>query len=165
MIRRSILFVAAALLCLSQESDWKKVDAPPGVDFSGLSTPQKTAVLAVIRTEPCSCGCAMMVAECRIKDPSCGFSRRLAAFAIRDAAAGKNEAAIRTDLDKYAKEPPPVLEAPVKLNIAGAPFKGPGERQGHHRRVLRLPVSLLRQSSRRSGAGGAEISQGSEAGI
>ena len=125
MIRRSILFIAAALLCLSQESDWKKVDAPPGVDFSGLSQPQKTAVLAVIRTEPCSCGCSMKVAECRIKDPSCAYSRRLAAFAIRDAAAGKAEAAIRTDLDKYAKEPPPVLEPPVKLNIAGAPFKGP----------------------------------------
>jgi protein-disulfide isomerase len=69
----------------------------------------------------------MKVAECRVKDPACGNSRRLAAFAIRDAAAGKTEAAIRADLDKYKKEPPPVLEAPVKLSIAGAPFKGPAE--------------------------------------
>jgi protein-disulfide isomerase len=125
MIRRTILFVFVALLCLAQETDWKKVDAPPGVDFSGLSKAQRDAVLAVIRSEPCACGCDMKVAECRVKDPACGNSRRLAAFAIRDAAAGKNEAAIRTDLDKYAKQPPPVLEAPVKLAVAGAPFKGP----------------------------------------
>ena len=116
-----------ALLCLAQETDWKKVDAPPGVDFSGLSKAQRDAVLAVIRTEPCACGCDMKVAECRVKDPACGNSRRLAAFAIRDASSGKPESAIRADLDKYKKEPPPVLEAPVKLSIAGAPFKGPAD--------------------------------------
>jgi protein-disulfide isomerase len=125
MIRRTILFVSVALLCLAQETDWKKIDAPPGVDFSGLTKPQRDAVLSVIRTEPCACGCDMKVAECRIKDPACGFSRRLAAFAIRDASSGKSEAVIRAELDKYAKQPPPVLEAPVKLSIAGAPFKGP----------------------------------------
>jgi protein-disulfide isomerase len=125
MIRRTILFVSIALLSLAQQTDWKKVTAPPGVDFSGLSKAQRDAVLAVIRTEPCACGCDMKVAECRVKDPACGNSRRLAAFAIRDAAAGKPESAIRADLDKYAKEPPPVLEPPVKLAVAGAPFKGP----------------------------------------
>ena len=127
MIRRSILFASVALLSLAQESDWKKVDALAGVDFSGLSKPQQAAVLAVLRTEPCACGCDMKVAECRVKDPACGVSRRLAAFAIRDAAAGKSEASIRADLDKYAKLPPPVLDAPVKLNTAGAPFKGPAD--------------------------------------
>jgi protein-disulfide isomerase len=60
-----------------------------------------------------------------VKDPACGVSRRLAAFAVRDASSGKPEAAIRADLDKFAKEPPPVLDPPVKLNITGAPFKGP----------------------------------------
>jgi protein-disulfide isomerase len=125
MVRRIILFAAVALLCLAQTPDWKKVDVLPGVDFSGLTPAQRIATLAVIRTEPCSCGCDMKVAECRMKDPACGYSRRLAAFAVRDASAGKPEAKIRADLDKYAKEPPPVLDAPVKLNIAGAPFKGP----------------------------------------
>jgi protein-disulfide isomerase len=125
MIRRTILFGAVALLCLAQETDWKKVDALAGVDFSGLSKPQQAAVLAVLRTEPCACGCALKVAECRVKDPGCSFSRRLAAFAVRDASSGKPEAAIRADLDKYAKAPPPLLDPPVKLNIAGAPFKGP----------------------------------------
>jgi protein-disulfide isomerase len=125
MIRRTILLFSAALLCLSQETDWKKIDALPGVDFSGLSKPQRDAVLAVIRTEPCACGCDLKVAECRVKDPACGFSRRLAAFAIRTASAGKSEAAIRAELDKYAKQPPPLLEEPVKLSLGGAPFKGP----------------------------------------
>jgi protein-disulfide isomerase len=127
MIRRSILVVAAALICLAQEIDWKKLDVLPGVDFSGLSKPQRDAVLAVIRTEPCACGCEMKVAECRAKDPACGFSRRLAAFAVRAASSGKPEAKIRTELDKYAKEPPPVLEPPVKLSVEGAPFKGPAD--------------------------------------
>src|ERR1035437_760772 len=127
MIRRTILFVAVALLCLAQEADWKKVDALPGVDFSGVTKPQRDAVLTVLRTEPCACGCAMKVAECRVRGPGGGVGRRLAAFALRDASAGKKEASIRADLDKYAKEPPPVLEAPVKLSIAGAPFKGPAD--------------------------------------
>jgi protein-disulfide isomerase len=127
MIRRSILVVAAALICLAQEIDWKKLDVLPGVDFSGLSKPQRDSVLAVIRTEPCACGCAMKVAECRAKDPACGFSRRLAAFAVRAASSGKPEAKIRSELDKYAKEPPPVLEPPVKLSVEGAPFKGPAD--------------------------------------
>jgi protein-disulfide isomerase len=127
MIRRSIVLVATALLCLAQEPDWRKVDTLPGVDFSGLSKPQRDAVLAVLRSEPCACGCAMRVAECRVKDPSCGNSRRLAAFAVRAASAGKSEAAIRLELDKYAQEPPPVLEPPVRLSIAGAPFRGPAD--------------------------------------
>jgi protein-disulfide isomerase len=67
----------------------------------------------------------MKIAECRVKDPACGNSRRLAAFAIRSASAGKPEVAMRAELEKYAKQPPPVLEPPVKLSIAGAPFKGP----------------------------------------
>ncbi len=124
MIRRTVLLASVALICLAQESDWKKVDALAGVDFSGLSNSQSDAVLAVLRTEPCACGCDMKVAECRVKDPACGVSRRLAAFAVRAAAAGKPEARIRAELDRYAKEPPPVLDPPVKLNTAGAPFKG-----------------------------------------
>ncbi len=125
MIRRSILFSSVAILCLAQGVDWRKVDALNGVDFSGLTPAQRTAVLNVIRIEPCACGCDMKVAECRVKDPACGVSRRLAAFAVRDASSGKPEAAIRADLDKYAKQPPPLLDPAVKLNIAGDPFKGP----------------------------------------
>jgi protein-disulfide isomerase len=125
MIRRTCLLTAVALLSLAQETDWKKVSALSGVDFSGLTPAQRIAVLNVLRTEPCACGCDMKVAECRVKDPACGVSRRLAAFAVRDASSGKPESAIRADLDKYAKQPPPLLDPPVKLNTAGAPFKGP----------------------------------------
>lgn len=124
MIRRSILFTSVALLALAQGIDWRKVDALNGVDFSGLTPAQIKAVLAVLRVEPCACGCAMKVAECRVKDPACGVSRRLAAFAVRDASAGKPEASIRADLDKYAKQPPPLLDPPIKLNTAGDPVRG-----------------------------------------
>jgi protein-disulfide isomerase len=127
MIRRTILFASVALLCLAQETDWKKIDALPGVDFSGLTKPQRDAVLSVIRTEPCACGCDMKVAECRAKDPQCAFSRRLAAFAIRASSSGKPEKVIRAELDKYAKQPPPLLDEPVKLSLGDAPFKGPAD--------------------------------------
>lgn len=125
MIRRTILVLSTALLCISQGTDWKKLDTLPGVDFSGLTKAQRDAVLAVIRSEPCACGCEMAVAECRAKDPACGNSRRLAAFSIRTASAGKSEAVIRAELDKYKKEPPPVLEPPVKISLGDAPYKGP----------------------------------------
>ena len=124
MIRRSTWLLSVALLCLAQGLGWKQAGTLPGVDFSGLSQGQRAAVVAVLRTEPCACGCAMKVAECRLKDPACGVSRRLAAFAVRAAAAGKPESAIRAELDKYAKEPPPVLEPAIKIEIQGAPFRG-----------------------------------------
>jgi len=80
-----------ALLSLAQGTDWKKVDALPGVDFSGLSKSQRGRGAGGASHEPCACGCAMKVAECRVHDPACGVSRRLAAFAVRDAASGNRK--------------------------------------------------------------------------
>ena len=51
--------------------DWQKAAVLPGVDMAGLSAPQKTSALRALRLQDCSCGCAMKVAECRMKDPTC----------------------------------------------------------------------------------------------
>ena len=60
-----------------------------------------------------------------MKDLTCGTSRRLAGFVIQELNAGKSGEVARADLHKFAAQPPPVLEKPVKLSIAGDPVKGP----------------------------------------
>jgi protein-disulfide isomerase len=123
-IRRAGLLLLVAVLCLAQEA-WQTATTLPGVDLSGLSPAAQKAALAILRSEGCSCGCDQKLAECRMKDQSCGTSRRLAGFVIQELNAGKSAEVARTDLHKYAAQPPPVLENPVKLSIAGDPVKGP----------------------------------------
>lgn len=60
-----------------------------------------------------------------MKDPNCAISRRLAGLVVREASLGKSGEAIRAELAKFAAEPPPILEPPVKLSVDGAPAKGP----------------------------------------
>jgi thiol-disulfide isomerase/thioredoxin len=50
----------------------------PGVDFAGLSTEQKTTALKRLNGEPCSCGCGLTIAQCRINDSTCAVSPPLA---------------------------------------------------------------------------------------
>jgi protein-disulfide isomerase len=82
-------------------------------------------VLSILRSELCTCGCNQKIAECRMKDESCSASRRLANFVIQGASAGKTAAMVREELKKYADQPPPVLEKPVKLYTEGDPVRGP----------------------------------------
>jgi hypothetical protein len=50
----------------------------PGVDFSKLSVPQKTAALRQLNAKSCDCGCALTLAQCRINDSACRVSLALA---------------------------------------------------------------------------------------
>ncbi len=113
-----------AVLCLAQGT-WQTATTLPGVDLSGLSKSGRDAVLAILRAEPCTCGCNQKIAECRMKDQTCSASRRLANFVIQGASAGKSAEAVREELKKYADEPPPVLDKPVKLTVDGDPVRGP----------------------------------------
>ncbi len=116
------------MLCLAQtESDWKTSTKLPGVDLSSLSKVQQTAVLRALRTEACTCGCEMKIAECRMKDPGCPLSRRLADFTVQAASNGKAAAEVLAELRKYAATPTPLLDPPKKLAIEGDPFRGPAE--------------------------------------
>jgi len=59
--------------------------AIPGVDLDGLSPAAREAVLKRLNTEPCTCGCGLTLAQCRINDSSCTVSLPLAQAIVRAA--------------------------------------------------------------------------------
>ena len=122
--RKLVLFLSLAVLCLAQGT-WETVTDLPSVDWQGITGAKKALALKIDRTEGCTCGCDMKVAECRMKDRSCAIARRLRMWSAKEVAAGKTEAVIRADLKKMATEPPPVLDDPVKISTAGDPVRGP----------------------------------------
>jgi len=118
-----LLFLATALFA---QSGWQTAENLPAVDLSGLTKTQRAAALAVLRSESCACGCDMKIAQCRMEDPKCGVSRRLAAYVVKEASAGKNVAAIKTALIKYASAPEMLLEdKAIAIPTAGDPIRGP----------------------------------------
>lgn len=59
----------------------------PGIDLAGVSPETRVEILQRLNAEPCTCGCELTVAKCRIDDPGCGVSlplaRRIAAETAR----------------------------------------------------------------------------------
>ena len=130
LLRRMCLLAAVTAAMIAQSpTDWQAQTELPGLDFSGLTPAQKTAVLKILREEDCSCGCGMKLAECRIKDPGCTFSKGLSAIAIKSVHEGKSApqviAAMKDSPLAKGPTPRPILEAPVRIPIDGAPSKGP----------------------------------------
>jgi protein-disulfide isomerase len=134
------LVAMAAFLCLmaalaqtpapksaAPDTDWQKVTKLNNVDFTGLSTVQKTAALKELRARPCLCGCGMKLAECRVKDPNCSDSTGLAQIVIGAIRAGRDidYAIEHSDLVARRTGAPNILEKPVAIPIDGAPSKGP----------------------------------------
>lgn len=107
-------------------ADWQKVENLPNVDFSPLTPAQKKTALAAMRLQPCLCGCAMHIAECRIKDPNCSDSRAMAEIVVKAVKDGRDpaEAMSNSDLVKRKNGAADVLEAPVTIPVAGAPVRG-----------------------------------------
>jgi protein-disulfide isomerase len=108
--------------------DWQTMTTLPAVDLSGLSPARKTIALKAIRSQDCSCGCAMKVAECRVKDPSCNFSKGLASVTVDAVKKGKTEAQAIAEAkaSKFAHPPEAkLLEDAVNIPIANSPFNGP----------------------------------------
>jgi protein-disulfide isomerase len=129
LVRGGFLCVGLCLLSTAYLSaqDWKTVDALPDVDLSHLSAAQKTSVLKVLRSQGCSCGCNMRLAECRVKDPNCSYSKGMAAAVIEAISHGKNEeqakaAAIESKWGHVQQAK--LLDDPVKIPVAGAPSTG-----------------------------------------
>jgi protein-disulfide isomerase len=123
--RKLALFLSLAALCLAQGSGWQTLTALPGVDFLGLTGPKKALALKIMRTETCPCGCDTRIAQCRVEDHTCAYSKKYANVVVKEIDEGKTEAVIRADLKKLATQPPPVLDDPVKISIAGDPVRGP----------------------------------------
>lgn len=55
-----------------------QVIAIPGVDLAALDVAKRTEALQRLNAQPCTCGCDLTVARCRVDDPSCGVSLPLA---------------------------------------------------------------------------------------
>ena len=59
----------------------------PGVDLSSLSVARRTDALQKLNSQPCTCGCDLTLARCRVDDPSCGVSLPLAQQIVKQIAA------------------------------------------------------------------------------
>jgi hypothetical protein len=56
----------------------------PGVDLSAFDVAKRTTALQKLNSEPCTCGCDLTVARCRVDDPSCGVSLPLARQIVKN---------------------------------------------------------------------------------
>jgi protein-disulfide isomerase len=128
--RRVGIFASSCLLASATllAQGWRTATALPGVDFSGLSVKQKTAVLKILREQGCSCGCGRKMAQCRVEDSACSYSTGLAATVIQAIKDGKtsDQAILAAQTSRFgAEHPNTVLDEPVKLPVAGSPVNGP----------------------------------------
>jgi thiol-disulfide isomerase/thioredoxin len=57
----------------------------PGLALEKLTPAQRTTALKRLNDEPCTCGCGLTVAQCRINDPSCGTSLPIAKKIVEEA--------------------------------------------------------------------------------
>jgi len=57
----------------------------PGLALEKLTAGQRTTALKRLNEEPCTCGCGLTVAQCRINDPSCGISLPIAKKIVEEA--------------------------------------------------------------------------------
>jgi protein-disulfide isomerase len=108
--------------------DWQTATELAGVDLTGLTPAKKTLVLKALRTQACTCGCAMKVAECRVKDPNCSYSRGLASITVGAIKEGKtvDEAIAESKASKFGTRPTPkLLDDPVPIPTLGSPVMGP----------------------------------------
>jgi len=108
--------------------DWQTLTTLPAVDMSGLTPAQKTKALKALRSQDCTCGCGMKLAECRVKDPGCSYSRGLASVMVDAIQKGKTEAeaAAEAKASKFAHVPEAkTLEDAVSIPTANSPVTGP----------------------------------------
>jgi thiol-disulfide isomerase/thioredoxin len=50
----------------------------PGVDLSSFDAAKRTEALQTLNSQPCTCGCDLTLARCRVDDPQCGVSLPIA---------------------------------------------------------------------------------------
>ncbi len=129
--RRFFACATFATALLLGQADWKSAVVLPGVDLSAMSQIRRRALLRLLRNHDCTCGCAMKVAECRIKDPGCSWSKGVAGTMAEALRAGKNEneaiEALKISRWAHGPQPPKLLEDPVSIPTAGAPVRGPAD--------------------------------------
>jgi thiol-disulfide isomerase/thioredoxin len=62
----------------------------PGIDLTKLSPAKRMDALQKLNGQPCTCGCDLTVARCRVDDPTCGVSLPLAREIVKQVAATPN---------------------------------------------------------------------------
>jgi thiol-disulfide isomerase/thioredoxin len=58
----------------------------PGVDLAALPVAKRVEALQKLNGQPCTCGCDLTVARCRVDDPTCGISLPLAREIVKQVA-------------------------------------------------------------------------------
>jgi thiol-disulfide isomerase/thioredoxin len=58
----------------------------PGIDLASLPAAKRTEALQKLNGQPCTCGCDLTVARCRVDDPTCGVSLPLAREIVKQVA-------------------------------------------------------------------------------
>ncbi len=59
----------------------------PGVDLAGFDAATRAVALQKLNAAPCTCGCDLTVARCRVDDPQCGVSLPIARQIVKQIAA------------------------------------------------------------------------------
>ena len=67
----------------------------PGVDLSVLPVAKRIEALQKLNGQPCTCGCDLTVARCRVDDPTCGVSLPLARQIVKEISEGAGPQALR----------------------------------------------------------------------
>jgi thiol-disulfide isomerase/thioredoxin len=58
----------------------------PGIDLAPLAAGKRAEALQKLNAAPCTCGCDLTVAKCRVDDPACGISLPLAREIVKQIA-------------------------------------------------------------------------------
>jgi hypothetical protein len=69
--------------------------AIPGVDLAALPAAKRIEALQKLNGQPCTCGCDLTVAKCRVDDPTCGVSLPIARKIVKEISEGAGPQALR----------------------------------------------------------------------
>jgi protein-disulfide isomerase len=126
-----LCLLAGGLALVAQTPSNPASDVPEAignVDLSSLTVVQRKAVLKLLRDVDCTCQCGMKAGDCIVKDPNCSYSRTLAKIAIEGVKEGKTLVEISKLMNASPKaHRPKILEAAVKIPVAGSPVRGPAD--------------------------------------
>jgi hypothetical protein len=126
----------------------------PGVDLASLPAAKRAEALQKLNAQPCTCGCDLTVAKCRVDDPSCGVSLPLARQIVARSPASRDRASRRRRGDRrmavsiaaFAQTPPP---APAGY-VGSAACQSATRRSTRAGRRRAWPTSsAIRRASRR----------------
>jgi len=67
----------------------------PGVDLAALPAAKRIEALQKLNGQPCTCGCDLTVAKCRVDDPTCGVSLPIARKIVKEISESAGPQALR----------------------------------------------------------------------